>query len=210
MIELNDLKVIDAGAKSMSDVSKNGLVSHFIYCGYHYSYEHESRTQFRRVLLTQMRSHGIKSAILTMLNMNRRKLITKEKVKNAYKGRWKDEKLWKDAEVSINDDLEQFFDELQNQKKTKPEDVRSFFTPKLTDEELKLVEERNKQHLGTYSKYYRGKNPDVTIKEMKRSDSKSKYVYGQCYRCTTPLKVNKNLKAVEKRLSDTKKKCIIL
>ena len=63
----------------------------------------------------------------------------------------------------------------------------SFFTPKLTDEELALVDERNQQHLDTYSKHYDGKNPDVDDDEMKKSDSKSKYVHARCWRLTTQL-----------------------
>ena len=76
---------------------------------------------------------------------------------------------------------------LQNQKEVKEEEVWSFFTPKLTNEELKLVQEGNEEHLETYVKYYDGKNPDVDIEEMKKSDSKSKYVHGRCHRLTIPL-----------------------
>ena len=124
--------------------------------------------------------------------MYRGKLITKEKMKNAYQGKWKSKEKSKCYTVSINDDLENFFDYLQNHKKVKGEMVRSFFTPKLTDEEMKLVEERNKLHLGTYWKHYRGQNPDVNDEEMKRSDSKSKYVQGSCRRLTIELALKSN------------------
>ena len=70
----------------------------------------------------------------------------------------------------------------------------SFFTPKLTDEELALVDERNQQHLDTYSKHYDGKNPDVDADEMKKSDSKSKYVHARCWRLTTQLTLEENRK----------------
>ena len=40
---------------------------------------------------------------------------------------------------SINEDLESFLINLQNQKEVKYESVEIFFTPKLTNEELKLV-----------------------------------------------------------------------
>ena len=35
-------------------------------------------------------------------------------------------------------------------KEVKKEDVWSFFTPKLTNEELKLVQEGNEEHLKSY------------------------------------------------------------
>ena len=143
--------------------------------------------------------------------MYRRKLMTKEKMKNAYQGKLKNDKVWKDFPGSINDDLENFFDRLQNQQKINRETVRSFFTPKLTDEEMMLVEERNKLHLETYLVHHRGRNPDVNDEEMKRSDSKSKYVEGFCARYTRVLTLESNEKqASAEDSSDTKKECIIL
>ena len=176
----------------MSDVSKTGLVPHFIYCGDHYLQTDESRSLLWNILLTKMRSYGVQSAILTMLDMYRGKLITKEKVKKAYQGKLKKGSI-KHA-VSINDDLENFFVNLQNQKQIKGETVYSFFTPKLTDKEMKLVEQRNKRHLDTYWKHYEGHNPDVNDEEMKKSDSKSKYVQGLCARDTIQLTLESNEK----------------
>ena len=84
--------------------------------------------------------------------------------------------------------MERFLINLQNQKEVEYEDVQSSFTPKLTDEELKLIQEENKEHLKTYMEYdLYGGNPDVDVEEMKKSDSKSKYVHGFCRRVTIPL-----------------------
>ena len=205
MTELNDTEVIAAGVKSMADVSKNGLVPHFFYCGHHYFYTNDRTSRLQNMFLTIMRSSGIQSSNLTILHMLRRKLIVKETVEKAYKGKLEE------YAVSINDDLESFFVNLQNQKTIKSERVLSFFTPKLTDEEMKLVEERNKLHLGTYAFYYAGQNPDFNDKKMKESDSKSKYVLGHCRRRTFPLTLESNEKeTTENDLSDTKKKCILL
>ena len=44
----------------------------------------------------------------------------------------------------------------------------------------------------TYSDYYFGVNPDVDVEEMKKSDSKSKYVHGICWRMKIPLKITAN------------------
>ena len=52
---------------------------------------------------------------------------------------------------------------------------------------MKFVQEGNKEHLETYAAHYYGTNPDVDVEEMKKSDSKSKYVHGRCLRRTFPL-----------------------
>jgi len=111
----------------------------------------------------------------------------KRNSKKAAEGKLKNEFGWKNEEESINDDLERFLINLQNQKKVKEEIVESFFTPKLTNEELKLVQERNQEHLRTYGVHCLGGNPDVDVEEMKKSDSKFKYVHGGCGRLTIPL-----------------------
>ena len=157
---------------------------HFIYCG---EWILQREEKLKEVILTEMRKYGIQSSILTMLKMYRRNLVTKEKVKKAYKGELKNDEDWIDYEGSINDDLERFFINLQNQKEVKYENVVSFFTPKLTYEETKLVQEGNEDHLKSYLDHLRGLNPDVDVEEMKKSDSKSKYVHGRCLRRTIPL-----------------------
>ena len=63
-----------------------------------------------------------------------------------------------------------------------------------TDEELRLVKVKNREHLNTYSHYYFGKNPDVDPEEMKKSDSTSKYVHVECRRWTYFLTLKNNRK----------------
>ena len=121
-----------------------------------------------------------------MLRVN---LITKEKSKKAYQGILKDENDWTHYEGSINDDLESFFNNLQeisSQEEIKDENVWSFFLPKLTKEELKLVEEKNAEHMITYHNL----NPDVDPEEMKKSDSKDKYVHSTCFRGSMVLNLD--------------------
>ena len=135
-----------------------------------------------------MGKYGIQSSILTLMQMWRLNLVTKETTKKGAEGQLKNEKYWKECEGSINDDLERFFINLQNQKELKEDEYgNSFFTPKLTNEDLKLVQEGNKEHLKTYFAFYDGKNPDVDVEEMNKSDSKSKYVHAMCCRLTIPL-----------------------
>ena len=182
---------------------------HFIYCGIHYFYQ-ERRAKLEEIILTTMRKYGIQSSILTKLWMDRRQLVTKEKVKKAAEGKLKNDEFWGKYEGSINDDLEKFLINLRNLKKVKNEFVQSFFAPKLTNEELKLVQEGNEEHLKTYSDYnLRGLNPDVDVEEMNKSDSKSKYVHSRCLRETIRLTLgttgNKNKKKRKTRKGKSKR-----
>ena len=77
-----DLEIFDAGVKSISDFGKDDLMPHFIYCRRHYFYNEE---KFKEIILTKMRKYGIQSSILTMLDVYRINLITKEKVKKHIK-----------------------------------------------------------------------------------------------------------------------------
>ena len=190
--EIYDIDVIDTGVKSILDHGKDDLLPHFIYSGYYLFNTDELK--FREILLTKMKNYGIQSAVLTQLGMLRFKLITKETVKKAYKGTMKDDEDWKYFKGSINDDLETFFISLQDQKSLKTEGVSStvssFFTPKLTEEEMKLVEERNEEHLCSYALHsFAQRNPDVDVNEMKKSNSRSKFVHVRCLRETELLKV---------------------
>ena len=136
---------------------------------------------------TKIQKYGIQSSILTMLGMTRQNLITKEKSKKAYEGKLKKEPDWRFYEGSIYDDVEAFLntsiflDDLF---------VQSFFLPKLTEEEKHLVEEKDKAHLTviddilmTYGLRY----PDVDVEEMKKSDSRDKYLHCRCIRKTIHL-----------------------
>ena len=209
--EKNDLEVFDAGVKSVSEFGNDDLMPHFIYCGDHYLSTKESLNRLKEIFLTKMEKYGIRLAILTMLIMRRWKLLTKEKVKMAYEGKLKNDEEWKFYEQSIHDDLETFFEKLQHQKEVKNEAVGSFFLPKLTEDELKLVKQKDELHLATYSRHYWGGNPDVPVEEMNKSDSKSKYVHGRCFRWTIHLALE-SYKELEKddKISKKRKKCNIM
>ena len=166
----------------MSDITKGDLMPHFIYCYGKYGPDFE---RSKILIQTKMRKYGIQSAILTMLFMFRRNLVTKEKAKALADG-----KLKKYPEQSpryngsINDDLESYFQNFRNQK-IKNEIVLSYFFPKLTEDELKLVEKKNEKHMRTY--LYDLFDADVNVEEMKLSDSKDKFVHSECQRKTICL-----------------------
>ena len=196
--ELNDIKVIDEGVSAIDRAVINEVIPHFIYCGNHYSTTKEAQYELQKMFLEKMRKHGVQSAMLTLMSLSRSHLVTKEKVKKAYKENFiyprPINKLGKIVkfEQSIHEDLETLFQNLQNQVNVKKVNVpigcgHSYFFPMLTEKEKKLVESKNEEHLKTYSKYSYGGNPDVDPKEMASSDSKSKFVHGHGWRMTYPL-----------------------
>ena len=115
--------------------------------------------------------------------MERKNLITKEKQKQAYLGKLKHDWDWSYYGGSINDDLESLVTRLQDHNLTKNETAYSFFLPKLTDAELKLVQQKDEKHLDSYAHAY----PDINTEEMKKSDSRDKYVHCVCSRMTRVL-----------------------
>ena len=157
---------------------------HLIYCHGNFISNKEFE-KLKEILHKKMVQYGIQSSInlLTTLRMTREYLITKEKSKQAANGKLKNDQHWMDLKGSINDDLDAFVNNLLNLKQ-KDEEVRSFFTAKLTKEELKLVEEKNPEHMASYTWKL---HADIGIEEMKKSDSKDKYLRSFCHRRTTCL-----------------------
>ena len=123
-----------------------------------------------------MKKHAIKSVMMTSIYSLRWNLITKEEMESYCKG----EKSEKD---SVNDDLESLFENIRLGKKPASEAV-TYFLPKLTEEELELVERRDPSYLCTFG----DQNLDVDATEMMLSESDSKYVYGLSRRVTFVIK----------------------
>ena len=183
------LEMFDDGVKTMVDFGNDDMMPHFIYS----ANNHNIEEILKFLLLRKMKKYGIQFALLTTLRMRRIHLITKEKAKAAYDGKLKTEG-WDSYEGSINDDLESFCNDLQNQEGIKEKSVRSFFLPKLTKEELDLVEEKNQEYMRSYLKYFMA---DVDAEEMKMSDSGDKFVHGRCIRKTFILTVQPELRTYQ-------------
>ena len=77
-----------------------------------------------------------------MIYMSRSKLITKERMENYCNGK-------EYAKESVNDDLEKLFEDLQLGKEP-DDDVATYFLPKLTKEELDLVERKDEDFMHTF------------------------------------------------------------
>ena len=177
-------EIIDDGVKTACNFGNNDLLTHFIFCS-HFLVLSGCYRQLKDVILTKMGKYGMQSSILTLLDIERKNLITKEKMKAAYKGKLKNDEDWAYYEGSINDDLESFLNIIQQRELCLFKyAVECFHLPKLSKDELKLVEEKNREHMMTY--WYKW-NADVDQEEMKKSDSKDKYVHTQCLRWTVHL-----------------------
>ena len=113
---------------------------------------------------------------MTRIWLRRLSLITKEEMESYCKG----EKDYKD---SVNDDLESLFENIRLGKEP-DEYVLNYFLPKLTEEELELVETRDTSYLQTFTR----SNPDVDETEMMLSESDSKYVDTWSWRRTFVIK----------------------
>ena len=135
---------------------------HFVYCCE--TLTHGSR--LKPLILNGIQKYGIRRAMVTEIRLWRYNLITKERMENYSKGK-ESEKL------SVNDDLESLFDNIRLGKK--PDDfVPTYFLPKLTKEELKLVERKDYNFMHTFMRDMRA---DVSKAEMELSESDSKGLY---------------------------------
>ena len=100
-----------------------------------------------------------------------------------------------DSKDSVNDDLESLFENIRLGKEP-DEEVETYFLPKLTEEELELVERRDTSYLDTFS----SGNPDVDETEMMLSESDSKYVFGWSSRRTYVIE-NSSKKSLKNKCS---------
>ena len=184
---------IDAGLKLMASFENDDLVPHFIYSSHLFF---SRQQQLQPIILKKMKEYEIQSSILTILRMGKARLITKETYQQASEGKLKNDQTWKDYDGSINDDIDSYFEKFLNQEKIKDEQVASFFLPKLTKEELKLVEEIDREYMNQYLYTLLGRTDmraaDVDVEEMKQSDSKNKYAQCRCVRQTINLTLQRS------------------
>lgn len=176
----------------MIDFGGNDLMPHFIYCS-----DFKCGEDVEKIFLTKMTKYGIQSSVLTMLTMQRMHLITKEKAKKTAEGKLKEQYnllRWAHNGFSINDDLDSLFHKFNDEEEIKKEVVPSFCTPKLTKEELKLVEENNFDHMETY---WFGQRADIDVEEMAKSDSKDKYIHSRCRRTMIQLTLETSLTSTD-------------
>ena len=122
-----------------------------------------------------MEKFNIGFVLLTIMYGRRLLLITKEHM----------EKICTEETNSVNDDIDNFFQDIQLGKSTAGE-VTTYFLPKLTHMELNLAARKDKNFFTTF---VHSRNPDVEKTEMEQSESDSKFVKGWCKRRTFVIEV---------------------
>ena len=148
-----DKEIINSVIQKISDNEAEELEIHFVYAGDCYNVNED---ELRSIILDEMKKYKIKFVMVTSINLRRWELISKEEMESYCKG----EKPQKD---SVNDDLESLFETIRLGEKP-DEKVRSYFLPKLTEEELDLVERRDPSYFQTFQS-----------SEMMLSETDSKY-----------------------------------
>ena len=177
------MKILDSVMKDIQHIETDGL--HMIYAGHMYVSEH-SPFDLNPFIFDMMKKYKIKSWIFTIISMFKNRLVTKEVMADYYKGRFKDENDFDKA--SVHDDLETFFEgiNLENDiESVVPPPLGMFCLPKLTEEELILVKNKDEEYLRGFGEFHGTGNPDVDEHEMKLSESKSKFAYCMCLRISS-------------------------
>jgi len=143
------------------------------------------------VIYRTMQKYNIKSAILTMISMFKGQLITKEEMEYYYKAHFEDDDDFSPT-TSLQDDLEFFLEQIRRGNDFElwatPPGLLTFYLPKLTDEEMILVKNKDEDYLRTFMQFYGEESPDyisgpdIDEEEMKLSESKSKFAFWVCFR----------------------------
>ena len=136
---------------------------------------YENANQLRLFLLELMKKYQIKSCMWTNIYMENTKLITKEQMESYCKG---EQGL---RQMSVNDDLESLFEDLQLGKEPTYE-AMTYYLPKLTEGEMALVETKDQNYFRKFATSAVSKNPDVDEFVMNISESESKYILGKSHR----------------------------
>ena len=153
---------------------------HLIFAGKYYSKDdYGNIDRLKRFIRERMKIYQIPSVMVTSIYLKKQNLITQEKMESYSNGEYNLRRM------SINDDLEILFEELQLGKKPSSI-VKTYYLPKLTEHQMALVNSKDKNFFNTF---YNSENADVTKKEMNSSVSNSKFILGECRRRTFRIKI---------------------
>ena len=162
---------------------------HVVYAGPYYRHSCQA---LRSSIINAMKKCKLDIVRVTKIDMSRRYLITQEEMVDFCLGKMKYHKK------SINDDIELLFECIRLGEEF-DKGVSTYFLPKLTNEELKLVEIKDPKYLATMNNTGIGPTPwtDPLVKEyslrqaeMKLSESKSRFVMVACHQDTFTINLN--------------------
>ena len=125
-----------------------------------------------KIVFDKMKEFRMKHLMVTSMSMSRFCLITKERRDELYLGR---ERMFKE---SINDSIETLLGNIRLGHQPN-ETLLLYFTPRLTDEEMQLIERKDPDYLQSF------RIPeDVNEASMKNSESDYKFCETMCTRTT--------------------------
>ena len=160
---------------------------HFIYAGHYYFWDvYECR--LKSFIQKGMNKNKISKVMLTIIGLQRIRLMTKEKMVDCCNGK---HEIWK---KSVNDDLDSFFEDLRlGNEPNESGHIWTYFLPMLTEEELDLVEQEDLDLMNrwTFDGIPLGRYADVEEAEMLASESKSIFFCGNSYRKTYKIENKK-------------------
>ena len=172
---LKDRKVIVTACKNFAKHKSKNSKLHFVCVGR--VLDHYRRNKL--FIHEGMKKNKLQSVMFTQLSMHRSQLITKERTDVYCKGKYNFRKL------SVSDDIESLFEDIRLNRAIDNSITHSYFLPKLTEEEMELIQKRDRNYLRTFRGSIANRStPDVNEDEMKLSESDSKFLDGKCSRRT--------------------------
>ena len=175
-----DLEILDFAFKNIIPKWTPATDYHIIYAGFKFITRYAEPEKMNPVIVKIMENLKLKSLIFTMVFMFRNHIVTKEEMKDFYKGKFEDDKGF--DKLSVQDDLDSFFDQANTFYFVDASTAGMFHLPMLTDEELTYLENKDENYLRLYADFHTGENPDVDALSMIKSQSKSKFAYYMCLR----------------------------
>ena len=174
---ISNKKIIESAFQKNAEFRVTNLEPHFIYAGGYGLYIHlffdldrkrDYHNQLKSFFGELMKKYQVKSVMLTFIYMKKNRLIINEMVKSYCKG---EKSLHR---ISINDDLEILFEDLQQGNRSSSSN-HTYFLPRLTEDEMELVQIKDPNYFKTFYdvKYGGSSNPDVRKHEMKMSNSET-------------------------------------
>ena len=163
---------IHSALKKVAENKTKDSIVHLIFSGY---YHYDYLKDLLPLIAKGMKKYKFKDWIVTTIGMQKLRIITKEQREDYCSGK-------QSENGSITEDLEILLEDIRLNQQADGS-VRTYFLPKLTEKEMKLVERKDPDYLKTFS----FKNPDVKKAksyQMKMSEPNSKFCYTHCYRAT--------------------------
>ena len=200
--EASDKGIISEALEKAYLMETNSFDTHFIIGTHFYTIGTELRRydrmkKFYFSIFAELTYQEMKKIYITFLTGRRNAVITKESNLEAYRGEFVEHNIMSFPEshkkdivstskpkFSVNDDFESSITLIQSGERL-DQQIRLFFNPMLTPQQLNLLETKDESYLRSFGNYLYGNDPDIIQKELGKypnSDSKLRFVWCSCSR----------------------------